>query len=635
LVIISLAIASSGGVESPAWVYLFFVVVFAGYFYRRSVALMYLFACVAVHALPLLYDPRALHGAFVAQLATAGPSYIVLGAVIVAGKSRMWRLRSRAEQLATEQGALRRVATAVVGGEPAEKIYELVAFEVAGLLRGGAAGILRLGSDSATVIGSWADHAGGRYVPGTVVPVRPGGDVEQAVSTGLPVRIDNHAPNSPVDRLGYSASIVAPVRVAGRIWGVLAVTAAAPGWFKAEDEERLMEFGDLLATAIASIEDRAKLAAQASSDPLTGLANHRALQRRLSSEVARAVRHGTTLSVAVIDIDHFKQINDSGGHEVGDEMLERVADCLSRLARTEDTLGRVGGDEFAWILPETAREQALVAVERARRMIAATMPRPYRITVSAGICDTNVTHDPAQLVHLADGALYWSKAHGRNQCWIYDPAVINELSAQDRAERLERSQALVGLRALARAIDAKDPATRRHSERVSQLVGRLARTVGWPPERAGLLCEAALVHDVGKIGVPDVLLCKPAPLTESEREQIKAHAELAARIVEDVLAPEQVEWIRTHHERPDGRGYPRGLRGAEIPEGAALLAAADAWDVMTVSRSYSLPKPPDAALAECVDLVGRQFTKTAVAALVQLHAAGELAAQDRGLEAVA
>src|SRR5437763_5297753 len=128
-------------------------------------------------------------------------------------------------------------------------------------------------------------------------------------------------------------------------------------------------------------------------------------------------------------------------------------------------------------------------------MIAATTHQPYRITLSAGICDTSVTDDPSELLHFADGALYWSKAHGRDQCWVYDPEVVAELSAQERAERLERSQALLGLRALARAIDAKDPATRQHSERVATLAAKLARTVGWPAERVMLLSEAALVHD--------------------------------------------------------------------------------------------------------------------------------------------
>jgi putative nucleotidyltransferase with HDIG domain len=257
-------------------------------------------------------------------------------------------------------------------------------------------------------------------------------------------------------------------------------------------------------------------------------------------------------------------------------------------------------------------------------MISQTLPEAYRVTVSAGICDTSETGDAAELIALADGALYWSKAHGRNQCWVYDRGVISELSAQQRAERLERSRALVGLRALARAIDAKDPATSEHSERVADLAAKLARVSGWAPERALLLSEAALVHDVGKIGVPDAVLRKIGPLTDAEYDEVKTHAELSARIVEDVLLPEQVEWIRTHHERPDGNGYPRGLAAHVIPEGSSLLAAADAWDVMTVSRPYSIPKSPHAALTECIELTGIQFTATAVAALKALHDIGGL-----------
>ena len=510
-------------------------------------------------------------------------------------------------------------------GEAEGLIYEFVSRELALLLHAGAAGILRFDdAQMATVMGSWSDHPEGRYVPGTAIPIRPDSDVARARETGHSVRIDAHVEGSPVDRLGYLASIVAPVHVGGKPWGALAVAAREP-LFTARDEDRLLAFGDLLATAIASIEDRAKLAAQASTDPLTGLANHRALRLRLAAEVARAKRHGEPLSVAVIDVDHFKQINDTGGHETGDEVLCKVARCLGKLARAEDTLARVGGDEFAWILPETNRVQALVAIERARRVVASVSSPAYRITVSAGICDTTVTHDTAELIHLADGALYWSKAHGRNQCWIYDPEIVNELSAQERAERLERSQALLGLRALARAIDAKDPATSKHSERVAGLAAKLARAAGWSPDRAGLLGEAALVHDVGKIGIPDAVLRKTEPLTDLERMQVTEHSELSARIVEDVLAAEQVEWIRTHHERPDGDGYPDGLTDDEIPEGGALLALADAWDVMTVSRPYGVPKSVDVALAECVSLAGQQFTDDAVKALLQLHGEGELA----------
>lgn len=624
-VAIGVAMASSGGASSPAWIYLFFIAVFAAYFFAPAIAATYLAGCVLTQALPGLYDHRALHDTFVVQLVIGAASYVGLGWAIGAGRSLMLQLRTRSERLAAEQSSLRRVATAVVGGDPPERIYELVAVEAAALLNAGAAGILRLANEhDAVVMGSWADHEGGRYEPGTTISVQPGSDVAQALSTNLPVRVDTHEPDSQVARLGYSSSIVTPIRVGGKHWGVLAVADTGTSSRSGADEERLGEFAHLLATSIASIEDRAKLAAQASSDPLTGLANHRTLHQRLAAELARAKRHERPLSFAVIDVDNFKQLNDIGGHEAGDDLLAAVTACLSKLARAEDTLGRLGGDEFAWILPDTTRQQALIAVERARRMIAAAVRDPFRVTVSAGICDTSVTADPVELIRFADGALYWSKAHGRNQCWIYDPAVVDELSAQERAERLERSQALLGLRALARAIDAKDPATREHSERVSALVGKLARVAGWSDEKAVLLSEAALVHDVGKIGIPDATLRKTEALTEVERELIRGHAELAARIVEGVLSSEQVEWIRTHHERPDGRGYPRGLREHEIPEGAALLAVADAWDVMTVSRPYSNPKTSDAALAECVALVDFQFTRSAVAALLALQAGGDL-----------
>jgi diguanylate cyclase (GGDEF)-like protein len=573
----------------------------------------------------LSYDDRAAGGVSVAQLVIASATFVAIGGAVMAVRTRRAAFRARAELLAVEQGALRRVATAVVEGDSAESIYELVAREAAALLGGGAAGIIRFdGEHEATVMGSWADHEGGRYPPGTVIQVRPGSDVARVRETRAPVRIEGHPADSPVGRLGYTASIVSPVRIAAKSWGALAVTAAEPARLTAADEEQLEEFGDLLATAIGSIEDRAKLAAQAASDPLTGLANRRTLHERLAAEIARSIRHSRTLAVAVVDIDHFKEVNDYEGHEAGDEMLAAVARCLADNTRAEDVLGRVGGDEFAWVMPDTTREQALVAVERARRQIGATVSQPFRITVSAGICDTNTTVQPVELVSFADGALYWSKAHGRNRCWIYDPDVITQLSAPERVERMESSPTVLGLRALARAIDAKDPSTRQHSEGVAALAVKLAGAAGWTAQRAAQLGEAALVHDVGKVSVPDELLRKREPLTGPERERVKEHAELAARIAEGVLDPDEVAWIRIHHERPDGSGYPRGLTEHEIPEGAGLLAVADAWDAMTSGRPYSEAKSVDEAVDECARLVSAQFTKSAVGALLKLHARGEL-----------
>ena len=361
---------------------------------------------------------------------------------------------------------------------------------------------------------------------------------------------------------------------------------------------------------------RRLLEGRAFTDPLTGLANHRAFQERLQAEVGRAQRYGRPLALALIDVDHFKSINDLSGHAAGDRVLAALGTRLRALLRTDDVLARIGGDEFALLLPETDDAEARLVLERAREELER---RPLvdgiRVRISAGICVLERAGDAETLMRLADGALYWSKEHGRNVTAVYDPETVHELSASERLDRLQRSHTIAGIHALARAIDAKDPSTREHSERVAALAARLAQLRGWSPERVALLHEAALVHDVGKIGIPDAVLLKPGRLDAAEYEQVKQHAALGARIVADVLDPEQVAWIRSHHERPDGRGYPDALSGDEIPEGAALLAAADCFDVMTVARPYSRPMSEADALAECRSLVGAQFTSAAVAAL--------------------
>lgn len=198
--VVTAVVACSGGIASPAWAYTFYVVVFAAYFFPRPVAFAYLAACVAANALVLLYDDRARSGASVPQLVIASASFVAIGGAIIAGKALLSAFRGRAELLAAEQGALRRVATAVVGGDPPERIYELVAREAAALLGAGAAGILRFDSrEAATVMGSWADHDGGRYPPGTVIEVSPASDVARARDTGAPIRTDGHAADSPVE----------------------------------------------------------------------------------------------------------------------------------------------------------------------------------------------------------------------------------------------------------------------------------------------------------------------------------------------------------------------------------------------------------------------------------------------------
>lgn len=420
-VAIAAAIALSGGAGSPAWACLFYVVVFAACFLRAPAAAAYFLACVLVEVVVVLDAAPAVRSQATAKLVVAAPAFLVLGGAIIAGKHFMLSLRRRAERLAAEQGAMQRVATAVVTGEPPERFHQLVAVEAARLLGAGSAGVLRFaGRGEAMVLGSWAATPEGRHNVGECLTVPADSEVAGALSEGRPVHV-SQSPDGLLGRLGLKTSVVAPIRVSGRTWGFLAVEAVA-GTPAADQARRLTEFADLIATSVSHMEDRATLAAQAATDALTGVGNHRTFHQRLAADLARARRYASPVSVAVIDVDHFKEVNDTGGHEAGDEMLREVARCLTEATRAEDTLARVGGDEFAWILPETTGEEALAAVERARRTIlgcGANAGAELPVTISAGVCDSAWSTEPAELVRFADRALYFSKEQGRNRVSLY------------------------------------------------------------------------------------------------------------------------------------------------------------------------------------------------------------------------
>ena len=364
------------------------------------------------------------------------------------------------------------------------------------------------------------------------------------------------------------------------------------------------------------------LAGLAATDPLTELPNHRAFHERLQLEAAVATRTGRPLSLVLLDLDDFKQINDTHGHPVGDEVVREAARRLSACARDGEMVARLGGDEFAWILPGDGMD-AWRAAERARVAVESGQVGPgLRITVSAGVCELAQAGSTVQLVRFADGALYWAKAHGRDRCVRYSPDVVEELSAGDRAVRLEHQQAMNAILALARAVDAKDPYTMEHSERVADMAVRLALELGWSAERTRLLREAAVLHDVGKIGVPDAVLAKPAPLTDEEFALVREHPVRGAEIVAEALTDEQAGWVRGHHERFDGAGYPDRLAGGSVPDGAAILALADAWDAMTSDRPYRSGLAPARALEICRHESGAQFAPEVVAALLAMWEAG-------------
>ena len=364
----------------------------------------------------------------------------------------------------------------------------------------------------------------------------------------------------------------------------------------------------------------------ADTDPLTGLSNQRLLHDRLQECTATALAAGSGLSAIMIDLDHFKTVNDTFGHPVGDLVLVETARRIREAAREGDLIARIGGEEFLMLLPDTDGATALAVAERVRATVRATdyEGEVGRLSASLGVATLSGGLDADALLARADAALYWAKRHGRDAAFLFDARLMGDLSLANRASEVAREDGLSALRALARAIDARDAATQRHSIRVADMAVMIATAMGWTPEEAVRLREAGLVHDVGKIGIPDSILLKPAGLTEAERELMKDHARLGARIVSEVLDQDQVEWVAHHHERWDGDGYPNGIRDVAIPEGARILAVADSWDAMTSARDYNIALTPDEALDECRRCSGTHFWPPAIEALGRLDAAGAL-----------
>jgi diguanylate cyclase (GGDEF)-like protein/PAS domain S-box-containing protein len=353
---------------------------------------------------------------------------------------------------------------------------------------------------------------------------------------------------------------------------------------------------------------------RADCDPLTDLFNHRAFHRRLDEETDRARREGTSLGVAVMDLDNFKFFNDAYGHAAGDEVLRQVSIALRTGCRVYDTLARFGGDEFALLMPGVGAVEAVA--ERIRSCMAGVGYRPpghdalIPIQLSVGVAVFPEEAGGRQTaIALADTRLRRSKSGGTG--------------AEDPVERLRAS--LSGPRdgfdmlcALVTAVDAKDRYTRRHSEDVMTYSVEIAQELGLDEPTQHLIRVAALLHDVGKIGVPDAILRKPGDLTDKERAAIDLHPTMGAVIVAAVPGfAETLDSIRHHHERWDGTGYPNGLRGLETPLLARLMAVADAYSAMTTDRPYRKGMGIPKALRILKDGAGSQWCPTCIAAFLR------------------
>ena len=339
---------------------------------------------------------------------------------------------------------------------------------------------------------------------------------------------------------------------------------------------------------------RTELARISRADPLTGCLNRRGFSERFEAELNAAERSGQPLALLGIDLDNFKQVNDTIGHAAGDELLIWVVQVLQETLRPTDWVGRLGGDEFAVLLPGASRGNAVEVADRVR--YALTEKAPATIGIAVFPVDGA---DAEELLQRADAELYTRKG--------------DRLARRlDAVERKELSWATT----LANAVDTRMAVQHEHSTNVGEYAAAIGRELGREDDEIGMLRMAGILHDVGKVVVPDRILRKAGPLTDEEFESIKPFPGAGAELVSRIEGMEPiVPWIRHSHERLDGTGYPDGLKGEAIPLGARIIHVADAYDSMTSKRTYRPAMPAHQVLTELRAGAGTQFDPDCVAAL--------------------
>jgi diguanylate cyclase (GGDEF)-like protein/putative nucleotidyltransferase with HDIG domain len=385
----------------------------------------------------------------------------------------------------------------------------------------------------------------------------------------------------------------------------------------------LWERSPLLATALVgplvaialyqrSVYSALKAMRLALTDPLSGLGNHRHFHERLQHDLDKAQEEGFALTLCLLDVDNFKQINDRFGHPAGDRVLAQVA---ARLRQGGEAF-RLGGDEFALLLPRRDEHEGLSIARSVIERVAETeCDFGGTLSMSAGIA-TYPQHgvERSELVRVADSALYLAKEQGKNTVRVYRPDVIELAELRRLAEGPDRAARLRAAASLAHAVDARDAYTGSHSYMVGELAARVARRMGLDGEAVELTRLAGSLHDLGKLAIPEEILRKPGPLNEAERLVLERHPQIGYRMLDSLGVEPVATWVLHHHERWDGNGYPERKSGGEIPLGARILFVADAYDAMTTDRVYRGRLSHDRAIAELERCAGTQFDPDVVVA---------------------
>lgn len=343
-------------------------------------------------------------------------------------------------------------------------------------------------------------------------------------------------------------------------------------------------------------------------DPLTNISNRRGLFEAAQKQLVDSDDNHYNLAALMIDIDKFKKVNDQYGHSVGDCVIQAVAiECQNALRRT-DLLGRFGGEEFVALLPETTLVDAIAIAERVRGMVenlVITVDHlQVEVTVSIGVCHMQDAQQSLDiLLNRADKAMYVAKAEGRNKVRFWNTQMeetIQKGIPSSFASTIEQSLSLNSrsseriktilddtIEGWARALELRDKETEGHGQRVTAMAIELARRVGVPEEAMTDIRWGALLHDIGKIAIPDHILFKPDKLTPQEWEIMRKHPLYAYELLAPIASLAEALVIPyCHHEHWDGSGYPRGLKGEEIPLAARIFTIIDVYDALITDRCY-------------------------------------------------
>jgi diguanylate cyclase (GGDEF)-like protein/putative nucleotidyltransferase with HDIG domain len=444
----------------------------------------------------------------------------------------------------------------------------------------------------------------------------------------------------------YSAYFLTPVESAlqisylGLMYGALLVMRPAPGgaveWWVVGMATLAVAAAVVRLMRKRGEELVARLYDAGRKDPLTGLSNRRGFRELLDLELERARRGETELTVVIGDVDHLKETNDRSGQHVGDAVLLGVAKILDPGKRPAGAVARVAGQRFAVILPDTSAEAGYLVAERLRLRTREELDgHPVGVTISFGLATFPRDGQTAgSLLRATDLAIHSAKQLGRDRTVLFNAGLRGPEGTDGDPRDVAGERFMAVVLDLAEAVDLRFSGSARHSETVGGYAASIARELGLAEPVVERVRLAGILHDVGKVGVPDSILKKPGRLTSEEFDTIKKHPELGAQILAHPCLEDVSAWVAAHHERPDGGGYPLGLTGGQIPIQAQIVAVADSYEAMTSDRSYRPSIGHVAAQAELRGCAGKQFDPRVVRAFLAVLAR-ETAQAERSLVAVA